>query len=171
MQYIVSGLSLLLVNYDSFLPYINSLGYDRGSTQVLGKKDGTKYEGLDIYRAIEFAKGNSEFNLGFLKDQVILMCIEIRDKLKDFFYSETAPEFEFLRHICNAAAHCNKFHFKGDEPKFEAKFKNFEINQSLEGKECILGCILPGDFLELLDFVRSELRRNLSTWYNITELL
>ena len=82
----------------------------------------------------------------------------IADRLSRNSYFNKTPELEFLRHVRNAVAHGNRFNIRSDEPKRPARFRGFEISQSLNGTELFWQFIGPGDVLDLLDEVHLQLR-------------
>jgi hypothetical protein len=88
---------------------------------------------------------------------VKLKIIEIYELIQEFGYYNTSPEFEFLRHIRNAMGHGYKFNFKYGEPKRPASFNGIVIEQSLNGRSVLDEFILPGDILDLINYIKSAL--------------
>ena len=41
--------------------------------------------------------------------------------------------WEFLRHCRNAAAHNGRFHFRRNEPRYEAKWSSLDVTKPLQG--------------------------------------
>ncbi len=73
------------------------------------------------------------------------------------------PEWEFLRHCRNAAAHNGRFHFLHNEPRRLAIWRGLEVKNELEGRNLFrvnegdpfLG---PGDVLVLLSDLEKKLK-------------
>jgi hypothetical protein len=69
-----------------------------------------------------------------------------------------APLFQLLRHLRHAAAHGNKFTFRGREPKDPAGYRTLHLDASMNGRPNVLfDFISPGDTLDLLDAVAGYL--------------
>lgn len=106
-------------------------------------------------------------NGAFLAEDAVkaLSCMLINtafETVKDS--NDKAPEFEFFRHLRNAASHNNQFNFFPDEPKRPASWSGFIIDDAkkgdrnpLYGKECVGNIITPGDILALLCEIESKL--------------
>lgn len=69
-------------------------------------------------------------------------------------FHELSPEWEFLRHSRNAAAHGGRFTFLGKEPVREARWRNLSIKREMKGtplfKGLDEGLLWPGDPVHLL---------------------
>ncbi|WP_334187103.1 hypothetical protein [Noviherbaspirillum sp.] len=71
--------------------------------------------------------------------------------------NDHSPEFEFFRHVRNAASHQNKFHFAIREPLRPATWHSAAIDHSkkgtlnpLHGTECFGGLVGMSDLIDLL---------------------
>jgi hypothetical protein len=73
------------------------------------------------------------------------------------------PEWEFLFHCRNAAAHQGRFHFLNNQPRHPASWRGLQIERSLEGRDlfradpgnAFLG---PGDVILLLSDLEEKLK-------------
>jgi hypothetical protein len=71
------------------------------------------------------------------------------------------PDWEFLRHCRNAAAHNGHFHFGPDEPRLPAVWRGLEIDRLLQGSPLFNsisdpGFLGPGDTLHLLSDLEAK---------------
>ncbi len=71
----------------------------------------------------------------------------------------TEPLLQFARHLRNACAHGNRWHFLGGEPKLPAALRGSALDNSLHGTQAIMGWLGPGDYLDFLDDLAELLRR------------
>jgi hypothetical protein len=79
-------------------------------------------------------------------------------------HNDQSPEFEFFRHLRNAAVHGNSFYFKKDEPRRPASWGTLVIDHKLKGTfnplsgvECIGDTISPADALAVLQNIERRL--------------
>jgi hypothetical protein len=77
---------------------------------------------------------------------------------------DRSPEFEVFEHLRTAATRGNKFHFKSDEPKYPAKWRTFQIDESrkgtlnpLHGKPCFGTVFGPADVLLFLSDIDKKM--------------
>lgn len=68
------------------------------------------------------------------------------------------PLLEFARHLRNACAHGNRWHFRNGEPKHPAQLRDRELDLSLHGTKAMYGWLGPGDYLDYLDDLTAYLR-------------
>jgi hypothetical protein len=69
------------------------------------------------------------------------------------------PEFEFFRHVRNAAAHGNRFTFKNREPKRPAAWRTLTLDAKTHaGSQCFGGLLIAADALSLLSDVQKLLK-------------
>lgn len=156
--YAGTGAALYLFNHPQIFDFLDATGVDQGSTVVLRKKDGSKYDDLDVYEAIERIRGNNRYTLDFIRNIHITKIIRVGDHLSQNDYFDKAPVLEFFRHLRNAVSHGNEFTFYGDEPRRLARFGDFELDDSLNGTTALFDYIDPGDVMELFDEVEDHLR-------------
>jgi len=83
-------------------------------------------------------------------------------------HNDQSPEFEFFRHLRNAASHGNSFYFKKDEPRRPASWGKLVIDDKLKGRfnplfgaECVGDTISPADALALLQNIERRLPKKL----------
>lgn len=69
-----------------------------------------------------------------------------------------SPEFEFFRHVRNAAAHGNKFTFSEGEPRRPALWRSLELTRANHADSQCFGKLLnPADALSLLSDIQKML--------------
>lgn len=84
--------------------------------------------------------------------------------------NDHSPEFEFFRHLRNAASHKNCFNFYPHEPSRPAHWRGFSIDSSLKGqanplfgKTCFMGYLGGADAVYLLWDIEQRLLRSTKT--------
>jgi hypothetical protein len=68
------------------------------------------------------------------------------------------PLLQFGRHLRNACAHGNRWHFRSGEPRHRAELRGRRLVASLHGTKAMYGWLGPGDYLDYLDDLIAELR-------------
>ncbi|HET8863514.1 MAG TPA: hypothetical protein VFM94_09725 [Solirubrobacterales bacterium] len=68
------------------------------------------------------------------------------------------PLLQFARHLRNACAHGNRWHFRGGEPKHKAELRGRRLDASLDGSKAMYGWLGPGDYLDFLEDLAAFLR-------------
>ena len=68
------------------------------------------------------------------------------------------PLLQFARHLRNACAHGNRWHFLHGEPKTPASLRSRSLDPALHGAQAINGWVGPGDYLDDLDDLGALLR-------------
>lgn len=154
--YTVTSFSLVFFN-DARLPqWLAERGYDPGSTTRLARRDGTYYEGLDLYEALAEARGDPIRNLEIIGNSLLIDLVLVGDAAKGAGLYDGTPEMEFMRHVRNAAAHGNSFHFAHNEPRRPAHFKGFVIDHALQGRKLLFEYMSTGDVFDLFDYVEGR---------------
>jgi hypothetical protein len=141
---------------------LRHMGTDPGSPLEVDRADGTTASSMPINYWLERARQNNGVGFGLRDDTLAFAAMFIVTRLEDDLQqlglrNPHSPALEFLRHIRNAAAHGNRWHFRGQEPRNPAKLRNIELDPSLHDAPAYNGTVGPGDFLDLLDDVRDEL--------------
>jgi hypothetical protein len=79
-------------------------------------------------------------------------------------YNDKSPEFEFFRHLRNAASHNNQFNFFNNEPSFPASWSGLVFDETMKGnsnplygQECVGATVSPGDILALLQEIELKI--------------
>ena len=161
----INNKSIFFENISAFLIALNGLPalFNKNYVSSIEPNDGINLEGIgsskNMFNRLELIKLMNT-NLKtipkitlILSQQLVISCYEIvKDK------NDGSPEFEFFRHLRNGCAHNNKFNFATSKkankltkvPSKPAKWRNFKITRSLNGKKVIFGFIAPGDILEFL---------------------
>jgi hypothetical protein len=133
------------------------------SPLVVKRADGTTASSANIDYWLKKARENNGKGLGLHEDVLPFTAMFIVTRLEDDLLtlglrSKNSPLFEFLRHLRNAAAHGNRWHFTGQEPKHPAQLRSIALDSSMHGTIAIYsGTVAPGDFFDLLDDLRDEL--------------
>lgn len=156
--YAGTSATLYLFSHSRIFDFLDSTGVDRGSSIILRKKDGSNYDGLDIYESINEIRSSNINMTWLLKNIHITRIIRIGDQLDQNDYFDKAPVLEFFRHLRNAVSHGNEFTFYNDEPKRNAEFGSFKLDDRLNGTTALFEYIGPGDVMELFDEVENHLR-------------
>ncbi|KNH21171.1 hypothetical protein ACU18_03315 [Arthrobacter sp. ZBG10] len=129
------------------------------------RADGSTASSENINYWLQQARKDNGRGLGLGGDVLPFTAMFIVTRLADDLdqlglRDSSSPVLEFLRHLRNAAAHGNRWHFVGQEPKFPAKLRSIELDSSMHGTTALYsGTVGPGDFFDLLDDVRDELRK------------
>jgi hypothetical protein len=134
------------------------LGLDRGSTLRLGRRDGTYYEGLDVWRSVDGVQDDPDFNLNSLRVWFMVALSAIGQSAAENAYFDRSPELEFLRHLRNGVSHGNRFNLHPGQPSRTASFKSFVIDASLNGSPVLFEFISTGDLMDLFDHLEGHLR-------------
>jgi len=78
--------------------------------------------------------------------------------------NDQSPEFEFFRHVRNAASHGNRFRFTAWEPSRPAHWAGLSFDHALkgdlnplQGSPCVGAVISPADILALLSEIEAKL--------------
>lgn len=158
--YVAASFWLVLLNDEDVLGLIENKGYDLRSTARLGRRDGTYYEGLpDLWSAIHAVRGSAGFNLDFLGALLTVCVTWVGDALDRQAYFDRTNELMFFRHLRNALAHGNRWHFRNGEPRQPAEFGPFILAAALHDREPVLfDYMSTGDVLDLLDHTAAHLR-------------
>jgi len=83
---------------------------------------------LQIIRNIK----DGHFSTAFITNSLCCMLANTAyETVKD--QNDQSPEFEFFRHIRNAASHKNKFNFFAKEPALPASWRGKVIDESIKG--------------------------------------
>lgn len=158
VAYVTLTLMPVLINQPDFVRYLETHGFDHGSTARLARIDGSYYEGLDIHDSLESAIGHDPFNRLQLGMVFFLIFSVVGDRLSSQRYFDQAPLLEFFRHVRNAVSHGNAFNFVGKEPVRPAMFRSFDLSKADHGKTLFFEYMLPGDAMDLLDDTEKHLR-------------
>ena len=156
--YAAISTTLLMLNNDDLLRSLHATGHEKGSTIRLGRKDNSHYENINMWDSIQAVKGNSAFNLDFLRSQLMIIMSWVGHELSSNKYICKTPELEFFRHLRNGISHGNTFKLLNGEPHQPATFKAFEVTSALNGKQVLFEFMSPGDLFDLFDHVKGHLR-------------
>lgn len=88
------------------------------------------------------------------------MILWIGEDLKQESWFDRSPALEFFRHVRNAVAHNNAFHFLGGEPRRPARFRNFQLDAGMHGQNLFFEFMMAGDVLDLFVDIAAHLRES-----------
>lgn len=133
--------------------------YPSNNTTVeFGRKKEKTFKIYQIEETLEKFDKNPINNINYLIYPLMSATALIHDIIIGEKLNKKTPEFEFLRHLRNAFSHGNEFTLRESEPSRPAKFGDFEINRSLNGKRNVLiDYIKPGDVLDLLEHIKENI--------------
>jgi hypothetical protein len=115
------------------------------------------------YDMYELAQNKKITSAKYLKSCCCMLAnlayVAVEDK------NDKSPEFEFFRHIRNAASHGNKFNFLNWEPASPACWRGATIDHNLKGKsnplhgkECFGTFIGIADMIDLLADIEKQIK-------------
>ncbi|MFF4475411.1 hypothetical protein ACFYZ3_38410 [Streptomyces sp. NPDC001599] len=154
-----SGFSLAIVPLaDPRLPLVGIFQslYEQSadSPLIIRRQDGTEHSSQRIFDV--FANAAKIPGAGLRGDLLAFMVMHGVARIGDAIdqarlRDPSSPLLEFTRHLRNACAHGNRWHFRGTEPRFPAALRARSIDSSLHGSQAVNGWLGPGDYLDLLD--------------------
>lgn len=114
---------------------------------------------LDVYEQAQAGHTTQVFFVGHTSMMVANLAYESVKRL-----TNRSPEFEFLRHVRNAASHWNRFTFYENEPCRPASWRGVVLDHMMKGssnpmhgRECFGATLGPADLIQLLADVESQL--------------
>jgi hypothetical protein len=126
------------------------------------RSDGTMHSSQTTREALRRV---SELRGGGLREDLLAFvamhgATRIGDDLQQagLLRGDTSPLLEFARHLRNACAHGNRWHFRREEPRRPAALRERALERELHGTKAIYGWLAPGDYLDFLDDLAAELR-------------
>jgi hypothetical protein len=136
-------------------------GMPEGAPVEIRRQDGTQHSDESIgaiLRRIPALPGG-----GLEEDLLPLVAMHGTTKLGDQLVqagltSTKEPLLQFARHLRNACAHGNRWHFRGEEPRCAARLRGRQLDASLHGSKAMYGWLGPGDYLDFLDDLAALLR-------------
>lgn len=171
------GYTLALVPLmDPALPlleyYVQRHDQSHVSPAIIRRNDGTMYSMEPMKSWLSrAAAGGSGGGLGLGPDLLTVAMLSVMTRVGDQMdyarldlYDASVPITQFVRHLRNASAHGNRWHFKAtkkwQEPRYAARCRRMALDPSLHGQRAVMGSGLigPGDFLDVLDELVSHLR-------------
>jgi hypothetical protein len=127
------------------------------------RNDGTLQSSTTVYQALQRI---SELRGGGLREDLLAFvamhgATRLGDDLKRarLQRGDGSPLMEFARHLRNACAHGNRWHFRSREPRQPAALRGRALDRGLHGTKAIYGWLGPGDYVDFLDDLAAELRR------------
>lgn len=117
---------------------------------------------LRPYEVYEQAQGGHTTLPLFIGHTCMLVANLAYESVKHL--NDHSPEFEFFRHVRNAASHKNQFSFAPKEPKYPAAWRSAIIAHTqkgpcnpLHGQQCFGTLLGPADLVELLADIEIKL--------------
>ena len=160
------GLSLALVSLlDPRLPLLDVqqrfYGMGPHTPFEVVRNDGTMHSSTPISEVFRQAAAlpHAGFSDGVLNIAIISGATSLGDALvQGNLMRRSEPLLQFARHLRNACAHGNRWHFRGDEPKHRAALRGRELDASLHGTPAVMDWLGPGDYLDYLEDLATLLR-------------
>jgi len=160
------GLNLALVPLlDPRLPLLavqrEHYGMPASAPVEVMRDDGSMHSSTTIEQVFRQAAAlpNAGFQEGILNIGIISGATALGDALKQAGLGwSTDPLLQFARHLRNACAHGNRWHFLQGEPKQRAALRGRELNASLHGSPAVMDWLGPGDYLDYLDDLAALLK-------------
>ena len=141
----------------------NPMGYTDGQYVTISgvQVPGKHFLPIDVYAQAQAGHTTQVFFLGHTCMMLANLAYESVKGQNDH-----SPEFEFFRHIRNAASHRNRFTFAKDEPRRPAAWKGVTVDHTKLGKSnplqdthCFGPVLGPADIIDLL----AEIERKIAT--------
>ncbi|MFZ4177152.1 hypothetical protein ACOZCI_23085 [Streptomyces griseoincarnatus] len=161
-----SGISLAIVPLmDPRLPLLGVFQslYEQSadSPVIITRKDGTRHSSQRLFDVLSAAA--SVPGAGLRGDLLVFTAMHGVTRIGDAIdqadlRDPSSPLLEFTRHLRNACAHGNRWHFRGAEPKFPAALRGRTIDSSMHGSQAVNGWLGFGDYLDLLDDLAHHFR-------------
>lgn len=143
--------------------------FNTGNPMSLGKSDYISINGVQVddkhwlpsavYEQAQAGHATKENFVGHLCMMLANLTYETVKAQND-----KSPEFEFLRHVRNAASHNNKFFFRDSEPRRPACWRGLSLDHTIKGTNnpmfdniCFGPTLGPADLLELLRDVEKRI--------------
>jgi len=152
--------------------YIQRHGQNHISPAIIYRTDGSLYsmEPMKTWLSRAAASGGGP-GMGLGPELMTLPMLYVMTRIGDQMdrlklYAADVPITQFVRHLRNACAHGNRWHFtmtkRGHEPVNPATCRSMMLSASLHdqralwGEGCLVGS--PGDYLDVLDDLVTYLR-------------
>jgi hypothetical protein len=160
-----AGVNLALVPLvDPALPLLDVFkryGQSANSPVIVTRQDGTQHSSQrlgDVLRSATAIPG-----AGLRGDALAFTVMHGVTRLGDAIEQaglrdKNSSLLEFTRHLRNACAHGNRWHFRNGEPKNPAALRERMIDASLHGSQAVNGWLGFGDYLDLLDDLSAHFR-------------
>lgn len=126
------------------------------------RKDGSMHSATSLQEVFRDAAAlpHAGFRAGILNIGIIMGATSLGDALMQAQLMRTSePLLQFARHLRNACAHGNRWHFTRGEPKHPAALRGRELEAPLHGTPAVMDWLGPGDYLDYLDDLASLMRR------------
>jgi hypothetical protein len=157
-NFVMTSLSLGFIHNPEIKKHADSW-MDPGSTATFGsRKDTSSEKKYDVHKIYAKFFGDQANNIDYMRIPMMAMLSLIHDTLRENGFEKQTPEFEFFRHIRNAASHGNRLTFKNGEPRRPASYNGFTIDASMNGMtDVIHNYIHFGDILNLINYIKDNL--------------
>lgn len=161
--YIAMTLALPMVVFAQNHPAVLAgLGQQSISPVEVGRIDGSLHSSEPIGAVLARAAALPGAGLGeyVLLSTAMFGAVRLGDDLKLAQIDDAGqPLLQFARHLRNACAHGNRWHFRGVEPREPAELRGRALTPRLHGTQALNVWLGPGDFCDFLDDVADHLRR------------
>lgn len=143
--------------------YIERYGQTPTSPLEVRRQDGSLYSDEPLSTWLQRAASGGGPAIGLGREVISVPMIYITTYLGDLvddlgLRDKQVPLMEFLRHLRNACAHGNRWHFQGSEPKQTAACRALVLGKELHGTRAIWGSLGPAEYLDFLDDLATHFR-------------
>ena len=141
--------------------YMRYYGQSPDSPVEVRRNDGTTHSSRTLRSILDEIVNDPKGGLG---DEVLSFAgmhgaVRVGNGLlRTNLMSTSEPLLQFARHLRNAAAHGNRWHFTASQPAHPAVLRGRQLDASLDGQQAIYGTVGPGEYLDFLDDVAALLR-------------
>lgn len=139
--------------------YAEQFGQPADSPVVVERKDGTRHSTTPIFEVLRRAstlRGEVMRN-----DLMAVAALQGATRIGDMIDQASArdsssPLLEFARHLRNASAHGDRWHFQHGEPRHPAALRGRTLDASLHGSKVMFEWLAPGDYLDFLNDIEAR---------------
>jgi len=139
--------------------YSEAFGQPADAPIVVARKDGTPHSTkplVEVLRRASALRGEVMSN-----DLMAIGALQGATRIGDMIDQVSArdsssPLLEFARHLRNASAHGDRWHFQHGEPRHPAALRGRILDASLDGSKVMFEWLAPGDYLDFLDDIETR---------------
>ncbi|EID79760.1 MULTISPECIES: hypothetical protein [Rhodococcus] len=159
-HFVLSVVGLPVLVHDRREEFLQMAGVDMSDPVSLNSGEGNERYILPIKESLDAVQTDRTMQMNLVRSWAELSVLKVGQEMKNAkYFNDHRPIFEYLRHVRNAVAHGNAFHFQGSNPvKHPASFRSHHIDTRMEGTICVSGELKVGEVFLLLDDIASDLR-------------
>ncbi|MFE4961637.1 hypothetical protein [Streptomyces sp. NPDC056660] len=163
------GLSMALVPLIDpaipLLPIFDRYGLPPEAPVIVRRQDNTVYSSQSLQEVLTAATAVP--GAGMRGDLLAFVIMHGMTRIGDAIdqaglRDPSNATLELARHLRNACAHGNRWHFRPGEPRYPATLRGRSIDAGLHGTRAVNGWLGPGDYLDLLDDLAAHFQPSVS---------